>query len=263
MLIPQRPPLSKLAYEAKSCALWLSAFQLSRELKHWKRANGTPVLLLPGLATNQWAMLPMRQCLSTLGYQPYDWNMGFNTGPTKQNLDQLTRSIKALSKQHGEPVALVGWSLGGAIARAIAARIPKHVRCVVAFGSPLNRYLATHLDNLFALLSENAITDPKLFKWLEAPVPTVPITSIASVDDGLLSWQSSTLPKGPMQETIFLRGIGHLALPVHPHIIRLVHDRILQDPGTWKAYAGRSVKDKRWNAPRSATTRWQSAIMKQ
>ncbi len=47
---------------------------------------------------------------------------------------------------HDEPVVLVGWSLGGYIAREYAREHPGHVRAIVTLGSPViggPRYTAT------------------------------------------------------------------------------------------------------------------------
>ena len=258
---PQRPSLWKLALETRAGLEWASHWLWRTRLAQWPKAPGTPVLLLPGLATNQWAMAPMRQSLTDLGYKAYHWELGFNTGPTLEGLEALTKRVRALSKEHGQPIALVGWSLGGSMARAVAARAPEHVRCVVALGSPLNRNLASHLDSLFALLSQHKSTDRRLFRWLEKPLHDIPMTSIASVDDGLLSWESSTLPAITHQETLLLRGVSHLGLPAHPYVLWLIHDRLRQDPNEWKPYRGRKQWDRLWKAPKATTAARRAAIM--
>jgi pimeloyl-ACP methyl ester carboxylesterase len=259
---PQRPPLWKLALESRAGLEWASHWLCRRRLAQWPKAPETPVILLPGLATNQWAMAPMRQSLIDLGYQAYHWELGFNTGPTLEGLEALTKHVRALSKQHGQSVGLVGWSLGGSIARAVAARAPEHVRCVIALGSPLNRNLASHLDALFALISQHKSTDHRLFRWLEKPMRSIPMTSVASVDDGLLSWESSTLPNTTSQETLFLRGVSHLGLPANPYVLWLVHDRLRQEPTRWKPYRSRSKWDQLWKAPATTTEAWRNAMMK-
>lgn len=261
MIKAQRPSLAKLAFEARAGAEWASHWLHRSKMREWPKAPGIPVILLPGLATNHWAMAPMRQALSGLGYHPYDWTLGFNTGPTLEGLDALAAQIKKISREHRQSVALVGWSLGGAMARAVAAKAPEHSRCVVALGAPLNRHLASHLDLLFSLLSTHSAADPRLFTWLEKPLKEVPLTSIASLDDGLLSWESSALPGNPLQETLFLRGVSHLGFPVHPYVLWLIHDRLRQEKGAWKPYRKRSAWDLEWKAPAKATAAWRAAIM--
>ena len=208
-----KPSFWKLALELRAGAEWASHFLARYSLPHWPRGKaGTPVLVLPGLATSDLAMAPMRQALQQLGHQPYAWEMGWNTGPNAQQLSALAKRVRRLAKRHRQPVAMVGWSLGGAMARAVAARCPDQVKCVVALGSPLAPTVASHLDGVFSALSGMHSNDPRLGKWMQGPLGQVPLTSIASIDDGLVSSQSSVLPRARRQETILVRGVSHLGI---------------------------------------------------
>ena len=43
--------------------------------------DGHPVVIFPGLASDQRAIEPLVSFCPRLGYQTYDWGRGFNAGP--------------------------------------------------------------------------------------------------------------------------------------------------------------------------------------
>ena len=63
---------------------------------------------------------------------------GLQLGPTEENFAALERRVSDWRERHGEPVVLVGWSLGGLFAREIAKRHPDCVAKVVTMGSPFS-----------------------------------------------------------------------------------------------------------------------------
>jgi pimeloyl-ACP methyl ester carboxylesterase len=48
----------------------------------------------------------------------------------------LRRRHRALADKHGQPVSLIGWSLGGIYARELAKLHPTETRCVITLGTP-------------------------------------------------------------------------------------------------------------------------------
>ena len=59
-----------------------------------------------------------------------------NFGPTPRIHDGLVRRLAELSADGEQPVSIVGWSLGGILARELARRHPESVRSVITLGSP-------------------------------------------------------------------------------------------------------------------------------
>ena len=47
-----------------------------------------------------------------------------NVGPTRKVLSGLRPMVEELAQSSGQPVALVGWSLGGVFARLVARQVP-------------------------------------------------------------------------------------------------------------------------------------------
>src|SRR3954464_9689301 len=100
------------------------------------RGGGRPVLGRQGLLAGDGSTTALRGVLRGLGYQVGGWGLGRNIGPTVAVVRALDELLAALAQRSGRRVTLVGWSLGGIYARALARRRPQLVRQVVTLGSP-------------------------------------------------------------------------------------------------------------------------------
>ncbi len=237
MTTNQTPSLLNLALEGRAILEWASYLALRPWLEAEEAGDGHPVLVLPGLLTNDLYMAPMRAFLETSGFTPYAWEQGFNTGPSKNVLRALEKRVRELHKDHQEPVSLVGWSMGGAISMALASRMPEKVRSVVTLGSPLSAK-AEHssIAALYERISGLKANDPRL-QALAQGHPDVPTTSLVSKGDGVVSWQGGILNNSPRHETVVIKAASHLGLPVHTAALIVVADRLRQTPQRWRRFA--------------------------
>jgi pimeloyl-ACP methyl ester carboxylesterase len=101
------------------------------------RGDGRLVVVLPGLFGNDWYLRPMRAWLGRIGYQPVPSALTINAGCP----ERLTREVEANLTRRRQirpgPVALIGHSRGGILARAIAARLGDDVSHLILLGSPV------------------------------------------------------------------------------------------------------------------------------
>ncbi|MGN5375901.1 esterase/lipase family protein [Sphingomonas hankookensis] len=102
------------------------------------RAAGEPVMLLPGLFNGDRSNAIMARYLRALGHDARGWALGRNVGQRSIGADggDLFARIDAIAQGAGRPVALVGISLGGIMARLAAHRRPDLVEQVVTVASP-------------------------------------------------------------------------------------------------------------------------------
>ncbi|MFC6582672.1 esterase/lipase family protein [Sulfitobacter aestuariivivens] len=100
------------------------------------RGDGQPVLVLPGLTTNDTSTIAMRRFLKSKGYPTYGWKMGLNLGPRPGVERGLIDLVEGLHEEHGRKVSIVGWSLGGIYARQLGKMMPDKIRQVISMGSP-------------------------------------------------------------------------------------------------------------------------------
>ena len=235
------PSLGLLGIEPLRAAFEFFGMHLM-DRSHLPVGDGHPVVLFPGLATDQRAVAPLRTCCEQLGYRVHDWEQGFNTGPQggiDDWLGGLAQHVAAVSAEHGRRVSLVGWSLGGIYAREIAKLVPQSVRHVVTLGTPFaGSGHETNVGWLFQALNGQApAVDDDLSARLRI-TPVVPTTSVYSRSDGVVSWQACVLPKGRQAENIEVDG-SHMGLPWNPKVLSVVADRLSQPEGGWRRYVAR------------------------
>jgi pimeloyl-ACP methyl ester carboxylesterase len=100
------------------------------------RGDGSAAVLVPGFLGTDWYLLELYGWLARLGYRPYLSRIGRNA----ECLDVLSRrlldTVETARAATGRPVHLIGHSLGGMLARSLAARRPELAASVVTLGSP-------------------------------------------------------------------------------------------------------------------------------
>ncbi|TPE61757.1 alpha/beta hydrolase [Sandaracinobacter neustonicus] len=221
-------PPGRLAYAAELRSLGeLQAFrrqrlQLIRELPQWPSRH---VLVLPGLLSGDWATAPMRGVLSAIGHKVEGWQLGRNMGLRPGRFEQLESRFLTFSARAREPVALIGWSLGGLYAVELARRHPQEVRQVITMGSPVSGLLtANNAWKLYERVAGHALQSAPV-DWQPGALPMVPFTAIAALGDGIVHPKAAHARPGPEVENLHVPGT-HSGLGWNPHAIRLVADRL-------------------------------------
>jgi pimeloyl-ACP methyl ester carboxylesterase len=98
------------------------------------RGDGGTVIDLPGWKAPEASNLAIRTWLRRLGYDAHGWGLGTNDGDVENDVETLVRRLR---RESGEPVCLIGWSLGGVVAREVARSVPERVARVITYGSPI------------------------------------------------------------------------------------------------------------------------------
>ena len=176
------------------------------------RGDGHAVLVLPGLGASDASTRMLRAFLGDRGYEAKGWGLGRNFGPRAGVERALLDALDRLRDESGRAVSLVGWSLGGLYASALAAKRPEAVRSVITLGSPLHHPHAT-----------------------DRPTPAVPTTSIYSRSDEIVPWRCSVETEGDRSENVEVVG-SHLGLGFNPAVLFAVSDRLAQAEGQWKPF---------------------------
>jgi hypothetical protein len=189
--------------------------------------DGHPVLLFPGLALDERTLAPLKNLCLRLGYDAHDWGRGMNTGP-EGDVDTWLHALADEVAQHadraGEPVSLIGWSLGGIYAREVARVLgPAHARRVITIGTPFaGRPELTNAGLLYRLLNGAHPQVPPDLQQRLAKAPPVPTTSIYSRTDGVVAWQACLQRSRRRDvENVEVQG-SHCGLGWNPDVLRVV-----------------------------------------
>lgn len=191
-------------------------------------ADGHPVLVIPGLSGgNGWSAV-LRSYLRSIGHSVHGPRFGTTKAPADKVVERLVERVEELARSHRTTVSVVGWSVGGALARRVAAARPDHVRQVVTLGTPLDG-TSWHTPAAEA----------------DAEGLRVPVTAVISRSDGIFDWRRCVQKSGPLAETVEIPS-SHLGMASHPLACHVTADRLSQPPGAWRPYGagarrGRSI----------------------
>jgi pimeloyl-ACP methyl ester carboxylesterase len=204
------------------------------------RGDGHPVLVLPGFVTSDISTTVLRRFLQQLGYDPHAWELGRNLGPKAigHEGEKLLARLRTIHEQTGQKVSIIGWSLGGVMARQLSRRAPEAVRQVITLGSPFTGSpRATNAWRAYEVLTGQKVDDKETRDQLresEAP-PPVPSTSIFTREDGVVAWQNCIEPRDAQTDNIQVHG-SHCGLGVNPAVLYAVADRLAQADGDWHPF---------------------------
>src|SRR5689334_13577848 len=108
------------------------------------RGDGSAVVLLPGFLGSDMYLVELFAWLKRIGYRPYYSGIGVNADcPNLLIRYRLRQSLEQARRETRRKIHILGYSLGGLLARAAAAEDPKHVASVITLGSPF-RGAAVH-----------------------------------------------------------------------------------------------------------------------
>jgi pimeloyl-ACP methyl ester carboxylesterase len=159
--------------------------QLPRLLAKAPRTSRKTILLVPGLGATDASMTPLRIYLRRLGHDARPVGMGRITDDVEGQYVRLRDHAEQVAKEAGEPIVLIGWSIGGVLSREAARDLPDLVSQVITFGTPVvggpafsqvaRRYNPRTLKTIVDRVNERA----------QIPL-TIPITAIWSRRDGIV-----------------------------------------------------------------------------
>ena len=144
--------------------------------------------------------------------------MGWNLGAKADTVERLRARLDAIGG--GQPVLLVGWSLGGVFARVLARAAPDKVRAVVTLGSPFSGDpRQNNVWRLYERVARHPVDRPPIPRFVQKP----PVACLAlwSRKDGIVAVRAARgLDQERDQETEI--GCNHMAFAISRRATRRV-----------------------------------------
>jgi len=238
----------RVALDLLTLPLRLSCLKLQKPENVGKGRN---VFVLPGFGASDTTMRPLRYFLQQHGFNTFGWGLGTNKAgmnlkhdptllswqlepPVPYNgeagvpflCDAMTEKIREFNSETNERVILVGWSLGGTIAREVARDLPDVVDHVITLGSPLiggPKYTAAA-----KLLAKRGLD----LDWIETLIEernkrpiTCKSSSIVSPSDGVVGYSASFVPQDDNTRYIEL-DIAHLGMGINSKAMALILEEL-------------------------------------
>lgn len=165
----------------------LSPLRRPRPVTGARHGAGLPVMVVPGLMSNDAATALLRRSLDATGYRSYPAGLGLLTGVTQQFLARAAARLAEIAAAEQRKVALVGWSLGGLYSRVLAQRHPDLVELVMTLGTPFSGdRRANNAWRLYEALNDHTVDTPPVpdDPSVKPPVPTI---ALWSRSDGVIA----------------------------------------------------------------------------
>jgi pimeloyl-ACP methyl ester carboxylesterase len=105
--------------------------------------DNSGVVIIPGFLGTDLYLLEFHAWLGRIGYRPYFSGIGINAEcPNLLIQRHLNETIETAVRETGRKIHLIGHSLGGVIARAVAAQRPKDIASVITLAAPFRGTVA-------------------------------------------------------------------------------------------------------------------------
>jgi triacylglycerol esterase/lipase EstA (alpha/beta hydrolase family) len=193
-------------------------------LRSLPRGTGTPVVLIPGFGTGDGSFVLLRRLLSRLGHDARPAGLGRVGDDVPALAERVAAIARDTATETGHRVALVGWSIGGVLAREAARDHPEVVRHVITIGTPVEggpsytalagRYTTDELAAIRAAIDEAD----------RVPI-TAPITAIWSPNDGIVTPRACIDRRSPHVEHVRVTST-HLGMGLDPQVWGVVAHRL-------------------------------------
>ena len=233
----ERPDVGRLARPASPPSVRTALTELTSGVAAARLLGATPRLLgaprgdghvvvdIPGWKAPELSGAPMRAYLRALGYDARGWGLGTNTGDPRRDVERLTRIVLGLADAVGGSVSLVGWSLGGVIAREVARREPDAVRRVITYGTPVvGGARFTAVARAYGPGDSDAADAVARRLDAESPI-RVPLTALFTRRDGIVAWQACIDRFSPRVEHVEVSST-HIGMGLDPDVWTIVAERL-------------------------------------
>ena len=222
------PSFKILAQEWRVLPDWIAGRKAEATLAaDWPGRDRT-TMVVPGMFTSDRRTALLRRVLQSAGYDSYGWELGRNM-PNKitEVLDKLGERISFLEARHGRPVTLIGWSLGGIVAREYAKVAPDQVETVITLGSPFSgNRKANNAWRVYEAFAGHSVEEPP-FPGTLSEKPAMPTYAIWSPRDGVIAPEAARGEVGERDGDVQIN-CGHFAMACAPDALEAVL-RILAD----------------------------------
>lgn len=218
------PAFSLLAREALSFAYVRTSAAFAATVPVDSAGDGRPVMILPGFMASDQTISRLRRSLQDAGFDAHGWGLGRNKGIKADIFERLDERIDML--QFDQPLTLVGWSLGGLIAREYAKYAPHRVAKVVTLGSPFSGDpRSNNAWRIYEFVAGYKVDAPPIDVTLSEK-PPVPTCAFWSSNDGVVAPHSACGQSHESDRQIEL-DCTHMAFVARPDAIRAIAKAII------------------------------------
>lgn len=213
------PPLPLLAREVAGFAATRIRATFAPPVPLDVNGSGQHVFVIPGFLASDRTTARLRRSLEQAGFRAHGWGLGRNGGVSPDLFEQIDRQFDR--NLIDRPATLVGWSLGGVIAREYAKRSPNRVSRVITLGSPFSAHpRANNAWRVYEFVAGHKVDAPPVEVVLHEK-PPMSTVAFWSARDGVVAPEAARGRHGETDHATEL-GCSHMEFIANPEAIRAI-----------------------------------------
>jgi pimeloyl-ACP methyl ester carboxylesterase len=206
-------------------------------------------MTLPGFMGADGSTAQLRKFLNNRGYHAIPWGLGRNGANVRsRNIDDflqhrtamedaIAERVRAAYVASGRKLTLIGWSLGGLYAVALAHRFPEWIREVITLGTPYGDPRGTALYSVMGSLYDNDVDEEALARWVahtyRGGALSVPVLALYSESDGIVGAGIARCPGDPRFVTNVAVLASHVGFPFNPVVFAVLANHLVAPHQRW------------------------------
>ena len=228
-----------------------STAMLGPILRTLPEGDGHTIMTIPGFMGADGSTSQLRRFLNRRGYNAIPWGLGRNAAEVRsEDIDDFLKHREKMEviiaeraerefRASGRKVTLIGWSLGGLYAVAVAHRFPQWVRQVITLGTPFGDPRGTALYSIMGRIYENEdnVDEAALQRWVEHTYSggrlTVPVLTLFSESDGIVGSGIARCQGDPRYVTNMAVVASHVGFPFNPLVFAVIANHLVEPHERW------------------------------
>jgi len=228
-----------------------STAMLAPLLKWLPKGDGHTIMTIPGFMGADGSTSQLRNFLNKRGYRAIPWGLGRNGVEARsQDIDDFLAhrtvtedaiAARVESEFHatGRKLTLIGWSLGGLYAVALAHRYPQWIREVITLGTPYGDPRGTALFSVMGNFYNHAVEEDALRRWVAHTYRggklKVPVLALYSETDGIVGAGIAKCQGDPRYVTNVAVLASHVGFPFNPIVFAVIANHLVapRERGAW------------------------------
>lgn len=204
------------------------------------------VLLIPGFLAGDLSLYPLADRLRSEGHSAFFAGIWSNITCSRNQIARLGSVLRETARHADDKVVIIGHSLGGIYARALARSFPELVAHTFILGSPIKAPLANSnpLVKILFIATRRRHSDgttclgqlSTLCGVHHPDPPSVPSTLIYSKRDNVVHWPAC-IESAPHIEAVEVQST-HCGIPYNLDTLKIISDRIRRIGRTMADEAG-------------------------
>jgi len=238
-----------------------SSAMLAPVLKTLPRGDGHTIMTIPGFMGADGSTSQLRKFLRGRGYNAIPWGLGRNAASARSDNiidfmaarrrteDTIAARVEREFLASGRRVTLIGWSLGGLYAVALAHRCPQWIRQVITLGTPFGDPRGTALYSVMGRIhgnQGNEADEESLRRWVEHTYSggtlRVPVLTLYSESDGIVGAGIARCEGDPRYVTNMAVSASHVGFPFNPVVYAVVANHLVPPERRWSICRSSSIR---------------------